>query len=93
MLERVIQNKIITYLKKVSYVIKVTQASENGVSDVIICYKGLFIAFELKRKGKKATPLQARNLRQIITNGGLASVARSVEDVKKVLENIKGDLK
>lgn len=64
-----------------------------GVSDVIgwqvITVAGApvprWIAIEVKRPGEKPKPHQQRFLDKVTAAGGLAFVARSVEDVKKVL--------
>lgn len=42
----------------------------NGVPDIIGCYKGRFFAIEVKREGKKLTPLQERQGAAIVANGG-----------------------
>jgi len=46
----------------------------SGVSDRIVCYRGLFISVEVKAKGGKVTPLQARELVSVQKAGGLSMV-------------------
>lgn len=46
----------------------------SGVSDRIVCYRGLFISIEIKAKGGKVTPLQARELVSVQKAGGLSMV-------------------
>ena len=89
MQEQTIQKSIIKYLKTISYVVKIISATKAGVLDVIVCYKGRFIAFEVKTPDTKddTSDLQEYNIREIIKNGGLAYV---VWDLKQVKDIIKG---
>jgi hypothetical protein len=61
----------------------------NGIPDLIICYKGKFVALEVKTKGGKTTALQEAALKQIRAAGGIGGVVRSVEDVKRIIEGIR----
>lgn len=54
-----------------------------GLPDLIVCYKGKFIGIEVKVPGKNATPRQLFVHQQIRKAGGIAFVARCVEDVQK----------
>jgi hypothetical protein len=56
-----------------------------GRPDIIGCYKGLFFAFEVKRPGEEATPLQAHTLQQITKSGGTASVIYSFEEADALI--------
>jgi len=53
----------------------------KGVADIIGCYKGRFIAIEVKVGSRQLTPQQAAFLSQVERAGGCAFVARSVKDV------------
>jgi penicillin-binding protein-related factor A (putative recombinase) len=66
------------------------QFGTAGIPDLIICYKGRFVAFEVKTATGKLTVLQAITLRQIEKAGGIAKVVRSVDEVRTVIENIEG---
>ena len=55
--------------------------SPKGVSDIIGIYKNRFLAIEIKTEKGKVTKHQARFLKAVEDNGGIAFVARSVEDV------------
>ncbi len=57
-----------------------------GIPDIIVCYRGRFIAFECKVGNKQPTVLQAVTIRKIIKAGGYALVVRTVEEVKQVIE-------
>lgn len=91
MKEQDYQRKIMDFLRsKGAYVVKVIRASKAGVPDVICCYKGRFIAIEVKRPEtiKNVSKLQAYNLDLIHSAGGIGFVAYSKEHVQKVLEAI-----
>lgn len=91
MREKNIENKIKNYLKsKGAYYVKYfgNAFSQVGVPDILVCYKGRFIALEVKNETNKTSPLQDINIENIKRAGGYATVVRSVEDVKKVIEGI-----
>lgn len=62
------------------------QFGTAGIPDIIVCYKGRFIAFEVKTDTGKTTVLQAITIKKIIKAGGYAMVVRSVDDAKKAIE-------
>lgn len=91
MREKNIENKIKNYLKSIgAYYVKYfgNAFSQVGVPDLLVCYKGKFIGLEVKNETNKTSPLQDVNIENIKRAGGLATVVRSVEDVKKVIDNI-----
>ena len=91
MTEQQIQNKIIKYLKTISYVVKIISATKAGVLDVIVCYEGRFIAFEVKTPDTKndTSDLQEYNIREIIKNGGLAFVVWELKQVKDIIKGLE----
>ena len=89
--EQAIQRDILKYLKSVgAYTIKVSAATKAGIPDIICCYKGRFIAIEVKRPETKTnvSPLQVANITMIINAQGSALVAWDKEMVKTFIENI-----
>ena len=64
----------------------------RGVSDIIGCLPktGRFLAIEVKRPGGKPTPEQQQFIDTINGAGGLAFVARSIEDVEEALNGYFG---
>ncbi len=91
MREKSIENKIKDYLKlKGAYYVKYfgNKFSQVGVPDILACYKGRFIGIEVKNEKGKTSPLQDINLKQIQEAGGISIVARSVEEVKQIIDNI-----
>ena len=59
-----------------------------GVPDIIGCYKGEFIAIEVKQPGKDPTGLQEYTLNLIRKAGGRSLVAHSVLDVQRFLQGL-----
>jgi Holliday junction resolvase len=59
-----------------------------GLPDIIGCYRGRFVSFEVKRPGKNPTKLQAFIMKRITAAGGIATVIRSVEEARDQLNQI-----
>jgi len=59
----------------------------SGCPDILVCYKGHFLAFETKAPGKlkNTTPNQDREIAGINKAEGLAIVVDDVEQVKEVI--------
>lgn len=70
----------------------------KGIPDIIGCYKGYFVALEVKSDIGKLTPWQEAELNAIKCADGAAFVVRSVDEAKKALlhvlhwENIRDKL-
>ena len=92
MREKAIENKIKQYLKTVEdlYFFKEHGGlyGTAGVPDIICCYKGRFIAIEVKAPDGKATALQDATIRRIIGAGGIARIVRSLEEVKSIIGGV-----
>ena len=88
--EAKVKKKVVTHLKSLGayYFYPVTGGyGKSGVPDIIGCYKGAFFGIECKAKGNKPTPLQQKNLQEIIKNGGIAMVVdeKNIDQVIPVL--------
>jgi penicillin-binding protein-related factor A (putative recombinase) len=59
----------------------------KGVSDILGLYQGRFLAIEVKTKTGRLSPVQKLFLERVKSYGGIAFVARSVEDVGVELGN------
>jgi len=61
---------------------------EGGIPDILACYKGRFIAIELKRPdGEGALAIrQDAQLRRIKKAGGTAVVIDNLEDFKRIFK-------
>jgi hypothetical protein len=62
----------------------------KGVSDVLgILPNGRLLAIELKSATGRLTPEQKLFIEKIKLNGGIAFMARSIDDVKRELDGLK----
>lgn len=90
--ESVVQKDIMDLLKRRgAYSIKVIRANEKGVSDILICYKGFFVAIEVKAEGlgwDDATALQKLYIKNIRAADGVGEVCSSLEEVEKILDKL-----
>jgi len=94
MKEQQYQSKIVKYLEsRGAYVIKVVAASKKGVPDVIACYKGQFIAIEVKTPLTRSntSKLQEYNLDKIAEAGGQSGIAVDIDDINPMLNRIDND--
>ncbi len=90
--EKSIQNAILRYLLSLQecYVCKVhgTSYGRAGTPDLLVCYRGRFLALEVKRPGEKLTEIQTHELLKWDRAGAFARVVYSVEDVELVLKQV-----
>ena len=93
MLEKNITNKILKYLKSLDKCFCFKEYGGNygssGIPDIICCYHGHFIGFEVKTDKGRTTALQKVQLRNINRADGTAVVVRSLEDVKNILNEME----
>ena len=57
----------------------------RGVSDILCCYKGQFIAIELKVGKNQPTKLQSHFIKKIVEAGGTGAICRCLDEVKNVV--------
>lgn len=61
-----------------------------GLPDLIGCYLGRFVAFEVKRaSGIEATKLQQYMMKRIKAAGGMTALIHSVDEAFAVLDRIE----
>lgn len=66
--------------------------TKKGVPDRLLCYRGRFLAIEVKAdETKKPTPWQAREIAAINTAGGEAIVVWNVDQVKQLIAMIDAE--
>lgn len=63
-----------------------------GLPDLIFCYRGQFVALEVKMPEGKVSTIQRRRIAEIRQAGGHAYVVRSVGAVKTVLARVDASL-
>ena len=78
-------NNTPTYDAKRGLYRKMPKWSKKGVPDIIGIYKGKMLAIEVKKNGTYPSKEQKEIIKEINENGGVAFVARSIEDVKNNL--------
>lgn len=86
-----VKKKIKDYLQSVDawYYMPVSNGMGRvGCPDILVCYQGVFMAFEVKAPGKRknTTPNQDREIDWIKRANGLALVVDDVQQVKEVID-------
>jgi hypothetical protein len=89
MTESQIQAKILKYLNSEDecWAFK-AESVVRGVPDIICCYRGLFVAFEVKTPKGRVSKIQEATLGKIFRCGGYVNVTWSVERTKKIIAGI-----
>jgi len=91
-LERTVVKKILVRLRaRGGFWIKVHGSPFQiaGIPDILGCYRGRFIAFEVKRDASgKATLLQLYTIKKITQAGGFARVIFTVEQAEAILNRL-----
>ena len=71
------------------YVVKTIQTNHRGTPDVLVCYRGQFIAIECKRPvGGRLTALQVQTLERIREAGGQAHVVSTYEEADNLIKQL-----
>lgn len=90
--EKDITNQILKYLKEQPCCFAFKEFgglySTAGIPDILCCYKGKFVAFEVKTPKGKLSKLQKITIQKIKNAKGNAYKVTSLEEVKKILENL-----
>ena len=87
--EKKVKNKVVRLLKQYGayYFFPATYGmGRSGIPDVVCCLRGYFIGIECKAGKNKPTPLQQKELADIIKAGGVSCVIN--EDNMAELESI-----
>jgi hypothetical protein len=59
---------------------------------VLACYRGQFLALEIKRLGQEPTALQCAVIEQIHGAGGVAEIVHGLAEVRQILLEIDEEL-
>lgn len=62
--------------------------SKPGVADLTVCYRGLYLALEVKVDDNEPTKAQGIHARKVNKANGISAVVWSVEQVKTILDTI-----
>ena len=89
MKEKTITNQILKYLKNLPECFAFKEHGglygTSGIPDIIVCYKGKFVAFEEKGMLSK---LQEMTIAKIQKANGMAFKVTSLEEVKEILKGV-----
>jgi hypothetical protein len=95
MLEKNITNSILKHLKTLPEVFAWKehggQYGTAGLPDIIVCFRGRFVAFEVKTETGKLSKLQEITLQKINAAKGNAYKVTSLQEVKKILSELMED--
>lgn len=92
--EKKVKDKVTAILRKhgAYYFFPATYGmGRAGIPDIVVCFHGLFIAFECKAGKGKTTALQDRELAAIKQAGGISTVINetNIELVEKILSEVQ----
>ncbi len=92
MKEKTITNQILKYLKSEPECFAFKEHGGiygvSGIPDIICCYKGKFMAFEVKTPQGKLSKLQEITIKRINEAGGMAAKVTSLQEVKDILKGV-----
>ena len=92
MKEKTITNQILKYLKSLPECFAFKEHGglygTSGIPDIIVCYKGKFLAFEVKNENGKLSKLQEITIEKIRKANGMAFKVTSLEEVKEILKGV-----
>ena len=90
--EQDIQTKIKNYISSIGGLpVKFNNIgiyAKAGVSDILACIKGKFVAIEVKKPGGKPSKLQEQFINAVNSIGGFAFWADNLQDVKDKLKEL-----
>lgn len=90
--EQDIQEKIMAYIQSIGGLpVKFNNIgiyAKAGVSDILACIRGRFVAIEVKKPGNKPSALQENFIDAVNSIGGFAFWADNLEDVKDKLKEL-----
>ena len=92
MKEKTITNQILKYLKNLPECFAFKEHgglyNTSGIPDIIVCYSGKFVAFEVKTEKGKLSKLQEITIEKIRNAKGMAFKVTSLEEVKEILKGV-----
>ena len=86
-LEATLTAKTLSYLDSQEdlFYVKISDRYNIGISDILVCLGGTFIAIELKAIGNTASMPQKMFIENVIKAGGIGGVCYSIWQVKQLL--------
>lgn len=71
------------------YYTKVSDRFKKGISDILMCVRGIFVAIELKAGSNRATPHQRVFIKGIVDAGGVGGVCETLGQVKALIDEAR----
>lgn len=68
---------------------KASDRYHKGISDIIACVRGRFVAIELKKDGGVTSPHQSLFIKQVEMAGGIGGVCDTVAQVKMLVDKAR----
>ena len=68
-------------------VVREAAATRNGVSDLLLCYRGRFIACELKRDNGEPSIQQLKFIEKVKAAGGSGGVCKCLADIWELMDH------
>ena len=68
---------------------KISDNFQKGVSDILICVRGIFVACELKAEGNTASPHQIKFIENVEKAGGIGGVCYTLDEVIQLVEKAR----
>lgn len=91
-MERTIVNNVLKFLNEADgcKAIKIHGSiyQQRGTPDILVCYHGRFILFEMKQPGKTRSNIQRRVCAQWRRAGAIVESADSLDRVKEVMKDV-----
>lgn len=92
MKEKTITNQILKYLKSLPECFAFKEHGglygTSGIPDIIVCYTGKFLAFEVKTEKGKLSKLQEMAIAKIQKANGMAFKVTNLEEVEEILKGV-----
>jgi len=91
-LEATLQSNVIKYLRRIGAVVDNINGNEfqASIADLLVCYRGRYIALEVKAPNGSLRSGQRRRLRKVQKAGGIGEVIYGIEKVKDIIKSIDG---
>jgi hypothetical protein len=87
--EGYIQKTIIDYLKGLPKCVMINIVGhpnqEKGIADILVCYRGMYIALEVKQHYGELRSLQRLFLRRVRRAEGIGEIVYDIEIVKRII--------
>lgn len=90
--ENYIQQTIINYLKGLPKCVMINivghPTQEKGIADILVCYRGKYIALEVKQHYGELRMLQRLFLRRVRRAEGIGEIVYDIEIVRRIIRCI-----